>query len=95
MTKAELIDVIASSKNLPDGLTKKAVAAVFETTFEEIRKSVKKDNKLTVPGFGTFAKKKRAAREGRNPQTGQAIKIKASTTMSFRPAKDLKEFFDK
>jgi len=93
MTKAELIDVIASSKNLPEGLTKKAVTAVFDTAFEEIRKSVKKEGKLTVPGFGTFTKKKRAAREGRNPQTGESIKIKASTTMTFRPAKDLKEFF--
>jgi len=54
---------------------------------------VKKEGKLTVPGFGTFTKKKRAAREGRNPQTGESIKIKASVTMTFRPAKDLKEFF--
>ena len=93
MTKAELIDTIASSKSLPEGLTKKAVAAVFDTAFDEIRKSVKKEGKLTVPGFGTFTKKKRAAREGRNPQTGESIKIKASTTMTFRPSKDLKEFF--
>jgi len=93
MTKAELIDAIASSKSLPEGLTKKAVTAVFDSAFDEIRKSVKKEGKLTVPGFGTFTKKKRAAREGRNPQTGESIKIKASTTMTFRPAKDLKEFF--
>ena len=93
MTKAELLDVIASSKDLPEGLTKKAVAAVFDTAFDEVRKAVKKEGKLTVPGFGTFTKKKRAAREGRNPQTGESIKIKASVTMTFRPAKDLKEFF--
>ena len=95
MTKAELIDTIAGSKDLPEGLTTKAVAAVFDTAFAEIRKSVKKEGKLTVPGFGTFTKKKRAAREGRNPQTGESIKIKASTTMTFRPAKDLKEYFAK
>jgi DNA-binding protein HU-beta len=95
MTKAELIDTIANSKNMPEGLTKKAVTTVFETAFEEIRKSVKKEGKLTVPGFGTFTKKKRAAREGRNPQTGESIKIKASVTMTFKPAKDLKEYFEK
>ena len=95
MTKAELIDTIANSKDLPEGLTKKAVTAVFDAAFEEVRKSVKKEGKLTVPGFGTFTKKKRAAREGRNPQTGESIKIKASTTMTFRPAKDLKEYFAK
>jgi DNA-binding protein HU-beta len=92
MTKAELIDAIASSKSLPEGLTKKAVLAVFDTAFEEIRKTVKKESKLTVPGFGTFAKRKRAAREGRNPRTGESLKIKASTTMTFRPAKDVKDF---
>jgi len=95
MTKAELIDTIANNKNMPEGLTKKAVTAVFETAFDEIRKSVKKEGKLTVPGFGTFTKKKRAAREGRNPQTGESIKIKASTTMTFKPAKDLKDYFEK
>lgn len=92
MTKAELIDAVTSAKNVPEGLSKKAVQSVIEATFEEIRKSIKKDERFSFPGFGTFNKKKRSARTGRNPQTGEKIKIKAQTTVTFRPAQSLKDF---
>jgi DNA-binding protein HU-beta len=92
MTKGDLINAVAASKALPKGVSKKAVLAVIDETFDQIKKAVKKDDKFTVPGFGTFAKKKRAARTGRNPQTGERIKIKPSTTVGFRAAQALKTF---
>ena len=92
MTKAELIDRVAGSKTVSSDLSKKAVQAVIDATFEVIKKSVKKDERFAFPGFGTFNKKKRAARTGRNPQTGDKIKIKAQTTVTFKPAQALKDF---
>ncbi len=59
---------------------------------ESIRKGTKKDKGCTIIGFGTFTVKKRKARVGRNPQTGEAIKIKASTTVGFKPSKKFKDF---
>ena len=94
MTKAELIDAIMKSKEMPAEMTKKTVTALFELTFDQIKKSVKQEGKVSVPGFGTFTRKDRAAREGRNPQTGETIKIKASKTMAFKPSKDVKDFFN-
>jgi DNA-binding protein HU-beta len=87
MTKAELIDVVSERT---EGLTKKAVAEVVENLFGAISKAVKKDGKLTYPGFGTWTIRTRKARNGRNPQTGELIKIKASKTVGFRPAPALK-----
>ncbi|MBN2715790.1 MAG: HU family DNA-binding protein [Deltaproteobacteria bacterium] len=92
MTKAELIDAVAGSKDVPADLSKKAVQAVIDETFAQMKKVVKKDGRFSFPGFGTFNKKKRKARTGRNPQTGEKIKIKAQTTVSFRPAQGLKDF---
>ena len=92
MTKAELIEAVAGAKTVPDGLSKKAVQSVIDATFEEMKKSVKKEGRFSFPGFGTFNKKKRAARTGRNPQTGDKIKIKAQTTVTFKPAQALKDF---
>jgi DNA-binding protein HU-beta len=92
MTKAELIEAVAKAKTVPDDLSKKAIQAVIDVTFEEMKKSIKKEERFSFPGFGTFNKKKRAARTGRNPQTGDKIKIKAQTTVVFRPAQALKDF---
>jgi DNA-binding protein HU-beta len=92
MTKAELIDAVTASEQTPDDITKKAITIIFDTIVEEIKKSVKNDGKFTIPGFGTFTKKERAARDGRNPQTGETIKIPASTTMTFKAAKDIKDY---
>lgn len=92
MTKAELIEAVAKNKNVSSDLTKKSVTSVVDATFEELKKAIKKDDRFAFPGFGTFNKKKRAARTGRNPQTGETIKIKAQTTVTFKPAQDLKTY---
>lgn len=91
MTKAELIEKVAATKGVK-GLAKKSVQAVIDATFDEMKKSVKKEERFSFPGFGTFNKKKRAARTGRNPQTGDKIKIKAQTTVTFKPAQALKDY---
>jgi DNA-binding protein HU-beta len=92
MTKAELIAAVSAGKTVPKDLSKKAVQAVIDETFEQLKKTIKKEERFSYPGFGTFNKKKRAARTGRNPQTGDKIKIKAQTTVTFRPAQALKDF---
>ncbi len=88
MTKQELIDVIAENNKW--GLTKKATADVVDAVFMGIRKAVKKGRRFSYPGFGTWNVRTRKARNGRNPQTGQTIRIKASKTVGFRPAKVFK-----
>ena len=92
MTKAELIEAVAKGKSVPEDLSKKAVQAIIDETFDQMKKVVKKEGRFSYPGFGTFNKKKRKARTGRNPQTGEKIKIKAQTTVGFRPAQGLKDF---
>jgi DNA-binding protein HU-beta len=92
MTKAELIDAISGSKTTPADISKKAVQSIVDEAFAQIKKEVKKTGRFSVPGFGTFNKKKRKARNGRNPRTGDVIKIKASTTVGFRPAQGLKDY---
>ena len=94
MTKADLVNMVSQNKALGD-VSKKAVAAVIDETFEQLKKAIRKDERFSFPGFGTFNKKKRAARTGRNPQTGAAIKIKAQTTVGFRPAQALKDSMGK
>jgi DNA-binding protein HU-beta len=61
-----------------------------DATFEGIVKAIKKSKRFQVPGFGTFTLRSRKARKGRNPQTGDVITIKASRTVRFKPAADLK-----
>jgi DNA-binding protein HU-beta len=89
MTKQELVNEIA--KNNPWGLTKKATGEVVDAVFVSIRKAVKKEHRFSYPGFGTWTVRHRKARTGRNPQTGASIKIKASKTVGFRPAKEFKK----
>jgi DNA-binding protein HU-beta len=86
MTKAELVDQVAKAT----GLSKKDSEAALDTTFEVIKKSIKKESGFRYPGFGTFSVKKRKARTGINPQTGQKIKVKASKTVGFKPAQAFK-----
>jgi len=92
MTKAELIEKVlkSASKSTKAEVSKKLVETVMADTFTEIFKAVKKEGKHTVPGFGTFTKTKRAARQGRNPQTGETIKINASKSIKFKPSTVLK-----
>ncbi|MCF8067115.1 MAG: HU family DNA-binding protein [Desulfobacterales bacterium] len=88
MTKAELIEAMASDSEI----TKSAAGAALESFIENVTKALKKkDGKVTLVGFGTFSKTKRAARKGRNPQTGEEIKIKARNVVKFKAGKKLKE----
>jgi len=87
MTKAELVDRIARDA----GVTKKAAEMALDSFVKSVTDSLKKGKKVSLVGFGTFAVAKRAAREGRNPQTGQVIKIKAARVPRFRAGKALKE----
>jgi DNA-binding protein HU-beta len=72
-------------------MSKKAMAAIFEDFVDMTTKNLKKGNKVRLTGLGIMQVRKRPARMGRNPATGEAIKIKASKKVAFRVAKDLKE----
>ncbi len=88
MTKAEIVEQIA----LDAGITKAAAGAAMESLIGGITTALKKkDGKVTLTGFGTFSKSRRKARTGRNPQTGEAIKIKATNVVKFKAGKKLKE----
>jgi len=84
MTKAELIEKVA--KELGRGVPKKVAIQAVEATFEHLRKGIKKDKRFSYPGFGTWLVKRRKARKGRNPVTGEAIDIRPTKTVSFKPA---------
>ncbi len=89
LTKDELINaVIKTCKD--DGLTKRLTGDVIDAAFEAISKAIKKEKRFAYPSFGTFTVRSRKARKGRNPQTGEEIKIKASKTVGFKPAPTLK-----
>ena len=87
MNKTELIEAIAASADLPKAAAGRALDALVEAVTE----ALKKDDQVVLVGFGTFAVKDRAARTGRNPQTGQPIEIAAAKIPSFRPGKALKD----
>jgi len=91
MNKEELVQEVAKkTKN-----SQKAVASVLGAMLEAIEKSVSKGKKVTLVGFGTFESRKRAARTGRNPQTGKSIQISAKTVPVFTPGKKFKEMVAK
>lgn len=88
MTKAELVEQAAKDANI----SKVAAAAALNSFMDGVTKALKKkDGKVTLVGFGTFSKVRRKARKGRNPQTGQPIKIKASNVVKFSAGKKLKD----
>ncbi len=87
MNKTELIDAIAASADLPKASAGRALDAIVDS----ITAALSKGDQVTLVGFGTFAVKHRAARDGRNPQTGQTIQIKASNVPGFKPGKALKD----
>ena len=91
MNKAELVDAIASKT----GSSKKAAEAALNATIEAISASLKKGDKVQLVGFGSFEVRKRAARKGRNPQTGAEIKIPASKAPVFKAGQALKETVNK
>lgn len=85
--KAELVEKVAEKTNL----TKKDVTATVEALFETIEEVLASGDKVQVIGFGTFEVRDRAARKGRNPQTGEEIQIPASKVPGFKAGKALKE----
>ena len=89
MNKGELIQAV--QKAMGNDTTKKAAEDAVNTVLDTIAKGVKKDKSVQVIGFGTFEVRKRSARKGRNPKTGETIKIKASKTVGFKPSAALKK----
>lgn len=90
MNKAELVDLIMSDKK--SGLDSKASAErALNSVVESIRAGIKKDHKVQIVGFGTFEVRDVKPRTGRNPQTGEPIKIKASKRVAFKAGKQLKD----
>lgn len=90
MTKAEFIDSVAKQVEKQE-VSKAAVREIIDTTFEQMVKVIKKEKRFSVPGFGTFSIRARKAKTGRNPKTGETIKIKASKTVAFKPAPSVKD----
>ncbi len=87
MNKIELIEHVAKQADI----SKAAAGRALEAVVGGIRASLRRGNSVTLVGFGTFSIGKRAARAGRNPRTGAAIKIKAAKVPKFRPGKALKD----
>jgi DNA-binding protein HU-beta len=87
VNKSELIEHIAKQADI----SKAAAGRSLEAVIGAVRTTLKKGGSVTIPGFGTFAVTKRAARTGRNPRTGDAIKIKAAKVPKFRPGKGLRD----
>ena len=87
INREELVKEIAKSTKL----SQKSVSEVLSATVESIQNTVKKGDKVTLVGFGTFESRRRAARNGRNPQTGKEIKIAAKTVPVFSAGKKFKE----
>lgn len=87
MNKGELTKAVAEAADMSQAEAGRAVDAVFES----ISDAVKKREQVAIAGFGTFSAKTRAAREGRNPATGETIKIAEKTSAAFKPASALKD----
>lgn len=90
MTKADLIDAVRKATAKYD-CSKVATEAIVDAAFDQIAKAVKQSKRFQMPGFGTFTVRQRKARIGRNPQTGEQIKIKASKSVGFKAAPKLKK----
>jgi DNA-binding protein HU-beta len=87
MNKTELVNAVVTQTEL----TKKDAANAVDALFETISNTLTKEEKIQLIGFGTFEVRERAARTGRNPQTGEEIQISASKIPAFKPGKELKE----
>lgn len=91
MTKVELTEKVAAAAEID----KKKAGAAINTIIQTITEVLVEKDKLVIPGFGTFETRERAARVGRNPATGEEIKIPASIVPAFKPSKVLKEQVNK
>lgn len=85
MTKAELVEAMATGADI----TKTAASSALDAYVDAVSKELKKGGKISLVGFGTFSVSKRKAREGRNPKTGETIKIPAKKVVKFKPGKEL------
>ena len=86
MNKSEFIDAVAEKA----GVTKADASRVYDAIWEQVTETVKDGGKVSIPKFGTFSLGERAAREGRNPQTGATVKIAASKSVKFKQSSALK-----
>ncbi len=91
MTKTELVEAMAAKS----GLTKADSSRALEAFMDVVGETLKKGNKITLTGFGSYSVSKRAAREGRNPRTGLPVKIAARNSVSFKAGSKLKEIVNK
>jgi len=91
MNKAELVDAIAAESKLTKADSQRALEAIVNAT----TKALKKSDRVSLVGFGSFSVAKRAARNGRNPQTGKAIKIAAKKVAKFKAGAELKKMVNK
>jgi DNA-binding protein HU-beta len=89
MNKGELIDAVANA--LGEGASKKDAETALNAVLDSIANGVRNDGAVQIIGYGTFKKKSRAARMGRNPKTGESMQIAASTSMGFSPSAALKK----
>jgi DNA-binding protein HU-beta len=87
VNKTELVEHIAGKSDISKAAASRALASIIDA----VKKTLKKGDTVTLVGFGTFSVSKRAARTGRNPRTGAALKIKAAKVPRFKPGKGLKE----
>lgn len=87
MNKAELIEAVAAAADLPKAAASRAIDAVVDN----VTSALTEGDQVVLVGFGTFSVKERAARTGRNPQTGKEIQIAAAKVPSFKPGKALKD----
>jgi DNA-binding protein HU-beta len=90
VNKSELVDAVAGKA----GVSKTDAEGVLDAFFETVRSSAKGGDKVAWPGFGSFSTSQRSARTGRNPRTGQPVKIAASTAMKFTASSALKDFLN-
>ena len=88
MNKGDLVDLVAKNT----GESKRVVGDVLDELVTQVQKTVKKGEKVTLPGFGTFERRARAARTARNPQTGEPIKIKATKVPAFKAGASFKTY---
>ena len=91
MNRTELVAAMAEKA----GVSKKDADNILKAFIDTVESAVKADDKVQLVGFGTFESRERAAREGRNPATGETIKIAAAKNVSFKAGKDLKESVNK
>jgi DNA-binding protein HU-beta len=87
VNKTELVEHIAGKSDISKAAASRALASIMDA----VKKTLKKGDTVTLVGFGTFSVSKRAARTGRNPRTGAALKIKAAKVPRFKPGKGLKD----